>query len=123
LIYGIRVKDKFGDNGLTGLIIITLDKNFANIDSLLLSCRILGKEIEFEFVKYILKKLKEKGIQQVKAEYIKTAKNAQVENFYDKIDFAVTEVSAEHKKYELNLKDKEFNISSKITMEDLCEKE
>ena len=86
-IYCISVSDKFGDNGITGEIIISKSGDFAIIDTLLLSCRILGKDIEKAFVKSILNILYDKGIKKVKASYIATAKNAQVADFYDKIGF------------------------------------
>jgi FkbH-like protein len=88
-VFTIDVKDKFGDNGITGLIIIELvDLNHtAKINTLLLSCRVLGKGIEVVFIKYILNKLKELGIKKVYANYIPTTKNSQVKDFYDKIGF------------------------------------
>ena len=119
LMYGIRVKDKFGDNGLTGLIIIKPNSNTADIDSLLLSCRILGKGIEIEFVKYIISKLKDTGIQCLSATYIKTLKNVQVVDFYDKLGFTIREGSTEENKiYTLNLKDFEYTRSSIYKIEE-----
>jgi FkbH-like protein len=123
LVYGLRVKDKFGDNGLTGLLIILLNNQIAYIDTLLLSCRILGKEIEYVFVKYILMKLKKIGIQQVQASYLNTAKNEQVKNFYDAIGFTVTKASPERIDYELILADKDFALSDTYKVEDVCENE
>jgi FkbH-like protein len=120
LVYGVRVSDKFGDNGLTGLMIILIEKQTANIDSLLLSCRILGKEIECVFVKYILMKLKEIGIQQVRASYIKTAKNEQVEKFYDKLGFTVKRISPDSTNYELIFENNDFSLPDIYTVEDLC---
>lgn len=96
-IYCISVSDKFGDNGITGEIIVTADDEVAEIDTLLLSCRILGKDIEKAFVKTILNILFDKGIRTVKAKYIITPKNAQVAEFYDKIGFErVTETDEDH---------------------------
>lgn len=86
-IYCISVSDKFGDNGITGEIIVSNCGDFAIIDTLLLSCRILGKDIENAFVKDVLNILYDKGIRTVKASYIATAKNVQVADFYDKIGF------------------------------------
>ncbi|MDR2942401.1 MAG: HAD-IIIC family phosphatase [Treponema sp.] len=120
LVYGLRVKDKFGDNGLTGLMIVLIEKETAYIDTLLLSCRILGKEIEYMFVKYILSKLKETGIQQVRASYIKTAKNGQVEKFYESIGFMLRKISQDSIDYELIIENKEFSLPDIYTVEDLC---
>jgi FkbH-like protein len=120
LVYGLRVKDKFGDNGLTGLMVILIEKQVAYIDTLLLSCRILGKGIEYFFVKYILNKLKEIGIQQVQALYIKTTKNEQVEKFYDGIGFTVKKTLQDSTDYELIIEKKEIILSDIYTVEDLC---
>ena len=43
----ISLSDKFGDHGITGLIITNKKKNdFVIIDLFLLSCRILGRKVE-----------------------------------------------------------------------------
>ncbi len=84
-IYCMSVSDRFGDNGITGCLLM----NGNEIDSLLLSCRILGKGIEFVFLNTVLAGLRDKGIQSVKAEYIPTAKNAQVADFYDRCGFTM----------------------------------
>ena len=83
----LSVRDKFGDNGITGLLIASRDGECAVIDTLLMSCRILGKGIETEFVSCVLSQLFASGISQVKALYIPTAKNGQVANFYDRLGF------------------------------------
>jgi len=120
LVYGLRVKDKFGDNGLTGLMIVSLEKQTAYIDTLLLSCRILGKDIEYMFVKYILIKLKDIGIQQVRASYIKTVKNEQVEQFYEKLGFTAKKTLPDSKNYELVFHNIELSLPDIYTVEDLC---
>ena len=111
LIYALRVKDRFGDNGLTGLIIIKKERLIAEIDTLLLSCRILGKNIEIVFVQTVLMKLKTLGINHVKAAYIKTLKNNQVENFYEKLDFEIEKFSETEKDYKLDLTKVNYLIS------------
>lgn len=80
-IWTLSVSDKFGDSGVTGVIILT---NEGWIDTLLLSCRVLGKGIEDVFLKYVLKRTKHAIL---KASYIKTSKNSLVESFYDKMGF------------------------------------
>ena len=114
-IFGLRVKDKFGDYGLTGMILIKKEQltieNTVEIDSFLLSCRILGKNIEIVFLQYILLTLKEIGIQTIKAIYIKTQKNGQVADFYEKLGFDVVNQNEELKEYKLNLKHKTYTLS------------
>lgn len=103
MIYCLSVRDKFGDNGITGAIIITQKEETVEIDTLLLSCRILGKGIENAFIKTILNLLYSKGITSVDARYIPTAKNGQVSDFYDKIGFTITGESDEIKTYSIQM--------------------
>ena len=107
-VYAMFVKDKFGDNGLTGVCIAKEDeKDPKNVilDSLLMSCRIIGRNIEFVYVSHIIKDLANKGYQKIIAEYIPTKKNTQVENFYDKIGFSIIENIDGVKHYNLNIAD------------------
>jgi FkbH-like protein len=123
-VHGLRVKDKFGDNGLTGLMIIKIDGETACIDTFLLSCRILGKGIEDVFIVFMLLKLKTAGMKKVIASFIKTAKNGQVENFFEKTGFEITESFDDYKKYELLLENKkEYFISDIYKLEEICGKE
>lgn len=82
-IWCLSVADKFGDNGITGCIMV----NGSDIDTLLLSCRILGKGIEYAFLKKVLSLLLNDGIGEVKSSYLPTLKNKQVSDFYDKNGF------------------------------------
>ena len=106
-IWCLSVADKFGDNGITGCVLVNGDV----IDTLLLSCRILGKGIEKAFIKKILAMLKESGVQAVKADYLPTAKNAQVKDFYDRCGFPLVSEEADGKRsYILDLKDADLTI-------------
>ena len=55
----IRVLDRFGDNGLVGVAIATQmqDINSWYIDNFLLSCRVIGRNIEDIFLFELIKKL------------------------------------------------------------------
>lgn len=86
-IWALSVSDRFGDNGITGLIIVLKKGEKAVIDSFLLSCRILGKGIENIFLAEILSRLKTENIETVEGRYIPTLKNAQVADFYKKVGF------------------------------------
>ena len=105
-IWCISVADKFGDNGITGCVVVNGD----TIDTFLLSCRILGKGIEVAFMKRVLLELKNLGITEVKAEYIPTAKNAQVKDFYEKCGFACVSEEEGRKAYALDLQAADLNI-------------
>lgn len=107
-IWCISVADKFGDNGITGAIMV----NGLEIDSLLLSCRILGKGIEKAFLKRALSLLKESGVDSVKAEYLPTLKNGQVADFFDKCGFTCVSENEGQKSYEIDLKKADLKIEN-----------
>lgn len=104
-IYAFSVSDKFGDSGVTGLCIVTSNgsNKTAEIDTLLMSCRIIGRSIEYVFIDYIMDMFKEKKINVVKAKYIKTQKNEQVKKFYDKCSFVLSKSSDSITNYYLDI--------------------
>jgi FkbH-like protein len=108
-IWCISVADKFGDNGITGCVMVNGEE--LEVDTFLLSCRILGKGIEVAFIKRILLELRNQGITEVKAKYVPTAKNAQVKDFYEKCGFAcLTEETDGKKTYALDLENADLSI-------------
>lgn len=104
-ILAFSVSDKFGDNGLCGLCVLKLDQDSSEgeIDTLLMSCRIIGRNLEFSFMDYLIRFLKKKNIKFVRAKYMKTLKNQQVENFYEQCSFALIEQNENEKIYQLNI--------------------
>jgi len=106
VVYAFSVSDKFGDNGVTGLCIVsgTSKGETAEIDSLLMSCRIIGRNIEYAFMDHVIEKMKDKGLSVIKAKYVKTRKNEQVKNFYDKCSFELIDQNEIIRDYILNTK-------------------
>jgi FkbH-like protein len=85
-VYCMSVRDRFGDNGITGTVFLEpIDDATMNIDTLLLSCRILGKGIEDAFVKTVLNLMRLDGVRRIVADYVPTAKNGQTAEFYDRM--------------------------------------
>ena len=110
-VYCVSVSDRFGDSGITGTIIMEPVDDFTlNIDSLLLSCRILGKGIEEAFVKTVFNLMRLDGYRRLTADYLPTAKNAQTADFYDRMGMSASRV-ADGKHYEMAL-DNVFEISN-----------
>jgi FkbH-like protein len=78
-----QTADKFGDNGITGVFIVKKDPDYSewNIEAFLLSCRVMGRRIEYGIMEYILNEARKEGIERVKGRYIPTSKNKPCENF------------------------------------------
>jgi FkbH-like protein len=77
-IYGLRVSDKFGDYGLTGAVIAEISDDRAQwtIDTLLLSCRVLGRGVETALLAELATQAKDQGARELIASFIPSAKNA-----------------------------------------------
>jgi FkbH-like protein len=82
-IYTLRVSDKYGDYGLVGVLFIKVDyPKSATIHNYLMSCRALGRRIEFDFMDYVYAESLQLGIDQFKIEFVKTDRNKPAEDFY-----------------------------------------
>ena len=80
----IKVKDKYGDHGYVGLMMLSeIEKKQYLITNFLASCRILGRNIESIFLKEIVKKISKKN-KRIFLEYKKTKKNTPILDFINK---------------------------------------
>jgi len=83
LLMGMDIKDRFGEYGLVGVAIIQKQENNVwDIDSLMMSCRVLGRGAETSFIASISNAVKTKGGAALKARYIETPKNSLVKNLF-----------------------------------------
>jgi FkbH-like protein len=111
-VFAFSVSDRFGDSGITALMIIEKDHNIAKIDSFLMSCRVIGRNIESLIMKYIVEWCSLNGISKIDSSYIKTKKNNQVEMFYENLGFKLVETKESKKLYSLATNEvKIMNIS------------
>jgi len=103
LVFSIEVSDKFGNSGLTAVVIMEKNDRIYNINTFLMSCRIIGRNIEFVILDYIADFIKKLGIEKISSSYRKTLKNEQVNSFYEGMGFSVISNNST-KEYELILK-------------------
>lgn len=85
--YTLRVSDKFGDYGLVGVILIGVFEEKLVLENYILSCRILGRRIEFDFLEKVNSSLFElyaKKISEIR--FKETGKNIPAQNFYKLIN-------------------------------------
>jgi len=83
----VRVRYRFGDLGVVGLALAEQEKDSCRIDSLLLSCRVIGRGIETALLAHIGAHAAAIGCRWIVGEYIKTKKNSPCEDFYPKHGF------------------------------------
>ncbi|HIB76039.1 MAG TPA: HAD-IIIC family phosphatase, partial [Flavobacteriales bacterium] len=81
----IHVKDRFGDYGIVGLIIVQCEKKTYTLDTFLLSCRILGRGIEHKIAAHIGQLAAQKNVDNIIFPLHFSQKNKPALNFLQEI--------------------------------------
>jgi FkbH-like protein len=87
----VRLSDRFGDSGLTGVLIAVLEGQGLRIDTWLLSCRVLGREVEKVMLGALARHGPSLGATCITGDYIPTEKNAQVRDLFPRLGFEPVE--------------------------------
>jgi FkbH-like protein/thioester reductase-like protein len=84
-VMSIKVKDKFGDYGFVGLMIAKEDNKTLICETFLMSCRVLGRQVEQQMVRYLAKLAQEKNLTQIELLFKPSAKNKPFQDFYESL--------------------------------------
>lgn len=98
-VYSLVVSDKFGNSGLTGVVFMRYLDGIAHIENFLMSCRVIGREVETAIWSQIARDAVKRGCSAIKAVFIPSAKNAQVADFYDRLGLPLTEADTNGTKH------------------------
>jgi len=104
LVYSANVEDRFGDYGLTGVLIIEKKDDQWLIDNFLLSCRVLGRKIEESIIGFLVKEAKKHQVKKIIGQFIKTPKNIPAEHFYKQNNFQLKSNSKGIETWEFDFK-------------------
>jgi len=102
-IYSLVVSDKFGGAGLTGVAVLRYAEGTAHVDAFLMSCRVIGRGVEFAIWDDIVRQAIQDGCSRLAAEYRRTAKNTQVADFYDRLGLTLIDESDGVRRYAISL--------------------
>ncbi|MGA3047832.1 MAG: HAD-IIIC family phosphatase [Terracidiphilus sp.] len=84
----VRLADIFGDNGMISVVICRPDGNESwEIDTWLMSCRVLGRKVEHMVLRKIVEHARAAGIQRLIGTYRPTERNKLVVDHYAKLGF------------------------------------
>jgi FkbH-like protein len=87
-LYSVEVTDRFGEYGLTGLAFVDCaDPLRPHLETLILSCRVLGRGVESAFFWEVMQDLRSHGADQLTARFIPTAKNVPIREFLPRHGF------------------------------------
>jgi FkbH-like protein len=116
-VFTLSVKDKLGELGLVGILILVREGPIGRIDSFLLSCRALGRGLESALLGHCLETVQsEWNLDWWHAEYIPTRKNQQVADFWSTSGFAETGNAEGRTTYRLDARSHRWTIPTYISV-------
>lgn len=91
----LRLSDRFGDLGLVCVgIVQAVEGGTWEIDTFLMSCRVMGRSVERAFLSYLVELAASGGAAKVVGRYLPTAKNGIVRSFFPDHGFELEEEAA-----------------------------
>jgi len=100
----LRLRDRFGDQGLVAVGILRCDGDRGLVDSFLMSCRVMNRRVEHALMAYLLEHARRLGCDEVVGEFLRTRKNGIVERFYADLGFEPLGADGEGGRYRLDLR-------------------
>ncbi len=77
----IHVRDRFGDYGLVGVLLLRPRLSVLEVDTFLVSCRMLGRGVEYAMVRHLGRLAQHSAVPTVALIYRKTQRNAPARDF------------------------------------------
>ncbi len=108
-----RLLDRYGDNGIVSAIILeaTNEPGVLEIETWVMSCRVFGRELEFEIMNIVTEAARRKGAHTIVADYLPTARNSIIKNLYAELGFHPISPAAKNDcrtRWQLDLSDYRF---------------
>lgn len=79
-----RLQDKFGDYGIIVVALVDVKDEVWHITTLLMSCRVFGKGVEYAFISHLINHANKEGVKDIALSFQETQKNVPAKQFIDK---------------------------------------
>ena len=99
--FSVRLSDKFGDNGLISVVIVRVEGTTTIVDTWLMSCRVLKRQMEEEVANEIVRLAILRGCTEVIGHYLPTEKNGMVRDLFPRTGFSLVEETPERTTWRL----------------------
>jgi FkbH-like protein len=81
----MRVADRYGDSGLTGVLIAVPEDGQLRLDTWLMSCRVMGRRLEEAMFAALVGYARRNNFGSILCEFIRTPKNVVVEDLFERM--------------------------------------
>ena len=103
-VFSIRVRDRFGDHGLVGVAIAHDEGEQCEVDTFLLSCRVIGRTVETALLAHLAESAARRGRRRLVGWFLPTKKNAPARDFYPQHGFERQETNGAGSLWTIDLK-------------------
>lgn len=83
----VRLSDRFADHGIIGVLLARQDGQSLEIDTWLLSCRVIGRHVEYEMLDRLRREAARRGCSTIRGTYVPLPKNVQVADLFSRLGF------------------------------------
>jgi len=101
--FSVRLKDRFADHGLISILIGQRSGELMLIDTWLMSCRVLKRQVEDEVLNELARLAKLRACTRLRGMYVPTSKNEMVRDFYGRMNFTLRSETESKREYDLSL--------------------
>lgn len=101
--FTVRLADRFGDYGLISIVVGGMEGGVFSIDTWLMSCRVLKRQVEEEVLNEIVRLARLRGATAVQGIYLPTAKNGMVRDHYPQLGFTTIEDRDDYRRFSLDV--------------------
>ena len=115
-VYSLRVRDRFGDNGLVGVAIAQHKGALWELDTFLLSCRVIGRTMETALLAHLIEQARAYGADQLQGWFLPTGKNVPAESFYRDHGFSLVNENENGSRWVLSLSEESIRCPEWIRL-------
>ncbi len=101
----VSVRDRYGDNGMISVVICNMRNDEWEIDSWLMSCRVLNRGVEQAVCNHIAHQAKCGGAKRIIGRFVPTARNSIVADLFSRLGFERQAAGADSESWTLHLED------------------
>lgn len=102
-----HAKDRFGDYGIIGLYIVEREAEVWSIDTFLMSCRVIGKGVEYAMMAHLIDAATSANMKQILGTYLQTKKNVPMKDFFRTCGF-LPDDSDDDSRWRFNIEEQQY---------------
>jgi FkbH-like protein len=119
----MRVVDKFGDNGIVGLMLANREGDHYNIDTFLMSCRVINRGIETAMLHWLGVAARLEGLDALEGWILPTARNVPVRDLYERHGFSLVQTNDTGQRWRCTLSARPIVLSDWLEVTDSTSEE